>query len=257
MKKYRAYCFDLDGTLYSGMKPIEEGLAFVRTLQSEGIEPYYITNNASVTAEDVQRKLAHFSIEAPLSHIYTSAVAAARYAKSKRPNDRYMLYGEDGLHRAFQAEGLLVTADNPDAVVMGLDRQGTYEKLADVALAIQNGATFIATNEDRLIPVERGLVPGNGAFVHLIEYATRVEPIRIGKPEPFMLQLIQEEGGYAKDEMVMIGDNYDTDIQFGIRFGIDTIHVDTGVTRTEEVAQMPKRPTYMVRSLQAFSEKTD
>ena len=35
--------------------------------------------------------------------------------------------------------------------------------------------------------------------------------------------------------MVMVGDNYDTDIQAGIRFGIDTIHVEGGVTSREEV----------------------
>ena len=33
----------------------------------------------------------------------------------------------------------------------------------------------------------------------------------------------------------MIGDNYDTDIQAGIRFGIDTVHVAGGVTSREEV----------------------
>ena len=38
-----------------------------------------------------------------------------------------------------------------------------------------------------------------------------------------------------KEEMVMIGDNYDTDILAGIRFGIDTVHVEGGVTSKEEV----------------------
>ena len=33
----------------------------------------------------------------------------------------------------------------------------------------------------------------------------------------------------------MIGDNYDTDIQAGIRFGIDTLHVAGGVTSKEEL----------------------
>ncbi len=31
----------------------------------------------------------------------------------------------------------------------------------------------------------------------------------------------------------MVGDNYDTDILAGIRFGIDTIHVEGGVTSKE------------------------
>ena len=50
-----------------------------------------------------------------------------------------------------------------------------------------------------------------------------------------MLGYIQPENGYRKEEMVMIGDNYDTDILAGIRFGIDTVHVEGGVTSKEEL----------------------
>ena len=50
---------------------------------------------------------------------------------------------------------------------MGIDRELTYAKLADACLAIRAGAHFIATNGDKAIPTERGLVPGNGSFVKL------------------------------------------------------------------------------------------
>ena len=63
-----------------------------------------------------------------------------------------------------------------------------------------------------------------------MEFATGKTPIYIGKPEPYMLEFIQQQRGYRKEEMIMVGDNYDTDIQAGIRFGIDTIHVAGGVT---------------------------
>lgn len=47
----------------------------------------------------------------------------------------------------------------------------------------------------------------------------------------------------------MIGDNYDTDILAGIRFGIDTVHVNTGVTPTEEVASKDIQPTHAIENL--------
>lgn len=40
-----------------------------------------------------------------------------------------------------------------------------------------------------------------------------------------------------KDEVAMVGDLYETDIMSGINAGIDTIHVQTGVTSKEELAQ--------------------
>ena len=89
--------------------------------------------------------------------------------------------------------------------------------LADACIAVQNGTKFIATNQDIKFPTEYGFSPGNGAFARLIEEVTGVSPIYIGKPSPAILEVIAKEFNFTKDEMVMIGDNYDTDIQCGIR----------------------------------------
>src|SRR3712207_8324915 len=54
--------------------------------------------------------------------------------------------------------------------------------LSIATLAIQKGALFIGTNPDLNIPTERGLMPGAGALNALLEAATRVKPVFIGKP---------------------------------------------------------------------------
>mgnify|MGYP003549194959 FL=1 len=64
-----------------------------------------------------------------------------------------------------------------------------------------------------------------------------------------MLEIIQHEHQFAKEDMVMIGDNYDTDMLAGISFGIDTIHVNTGVTSTEEVLTKSSLPTVTLENL--------
>ncbi|HEY4567122.1 HAD-IIA family hydrolase [Planococcaceae bacterium Storch 2/2-2] len=250
MKTYKAYCFDLDGTVYRGAEPIPEAVETIHTLQSRGIEPYYITNNASVDAESVQEKLATFGIEAPTSHIMTSAVAAAQYCAVHYADRSFFLYGEPRLTGAFEREGLhIVSAERANAVVIGLNRASTYDSLSELMNVVRNGALFISTNGDRIIPKADGFGLGNGSFVEMIRYATGVDPINIGKPEPVMLELIQAAGSFEKEEMLMVGDNYDTDIQAGIRFGIDTAHVAHGVTSTEEVLQKDEQPTYCVHHL--------
>ena len=60
MKKYNVYCLDLDGTVYHGTEPIPEAVSFISNLQSQGIEPYYITNNSTATPEQVHRKACLF-----------------------------------------------------------------------------------------------------------------------------------------------------------------------------------------------------
>lgn len=248
MDHYKAVCFDLDGTVYKGNEVIPEAAILIEGLRRSGIEPYYVTNNSSLTAQQFQAKLLRMGIKAEADHIMTSAIASAKYCKEHFSGASIMMIGEEGLEQALISEGFKLTSQNPDVVVIGIDRDITYEKLAAASLEIRAGAVFLATNGDRAFPTERGLVPGNGSFVKLLESTTDRNAIHVGKPEPHMLHFIQQKG-YRKDEMIMIGDNFETDIQAGIRFGIDTIHVEGGVTSLETVMEQLERPTYLYKSL--------
>jgi 4-nitrophenyl phosphatase len=249
MEKYKAVCLDLDGTVYRGNEPIPEAVAFIESIQQKGIDPFFITNNSSMTQNQVWEKLVSFGIDANKNRIMTSAIAAAKYCEQNFRGSSIMMIGEEGLAEALRTEGIRLTDKNPDVIIMGIDREITYGKLADACLAIRAGAHFIATNSDNAFPTERGLVPGNGSFVKLMENASGKSPVFVGKPEPHMLSFIQKEHGFSKEEMVIIGDNYNTDILFGIRYGIDTIHVEGGVTSKEEMLSKKEKPTYMLRSL--------
>lgn len=76
------------------------------------------------------------------------------------------------LHDALVEKGFELVDENPDFVVVGLDRDITYEKLAKACLAVRNGATFISTNGDIAIPTERGLLPGNGSLTSVVAVST-------------------------------------------------------------------------------------
>ncbi|WP_033542643.1 TIGR01457 family HAD-type hydrolase [Planococcus sp. CAU13] len=249
MKTYKAYCLDLDGTVYRGKELIAEAAGFIHRLQNRGIEPFYVTNNASMTREQFTEKLAAFGISAPPEQIMASSIAAAKYIKRWYPGKKVYMIGSDGVEQALRNEGIERVAENADVVLMGIDRGINYEKLATACLEIRKGAVFLATNGDLAFPSERGLLPGNGAFIQVVSSSTGVEPVFIGKPEMHMLEAIQYEYEFNKEDMVMIGDNYDTDILAGIRFGIDTVHVNTGVTPMDEALQKEIPPTYAIENL--------
>lgn len=249
MEAFTTYCFDLDGTVYHGTEPVQAAVELIAKLQEMGTEPYYITNNSSATPQQVTEKLAGFGIQTAPKYVMTSALAAAHYCQENEPGKTVQVLGETGLKEALEAAGIQQVEQAADLVVMGIDRDITYEKLAQVCLAIRGGAKFIATNGDKAIPTERGLLPGSGSFVKLVEYSTGVAPIFMGKPESYMLDYIRERSGCEKQDMVLIGDNYDTDILAGIRYGIATIHVDGGVTPGEEVKKKELQPTRLVSSL--------
>lgn len=249
VKRYNAYLIDLDGTMYRGDERIEAAAEFVEQLYQRDIPYLFLTNNSAKTKEQISGKLTGMGIRSTPDHVFTSGMATANYIKQQKAGARCYVIGEEGLVNAIQKEQLQVTEEAVDFVVVGIDRKITYEKLAIATLAVRNGASFLSTNSDIAIPAERGLVPGNGAITSVITVSTGQEPIFIGKPERIITEQALKVLGTAKEETLMVGDNYHTDILAGIHAGIDTLMVFTGVTPYTDYPNLETKPTYHVRNL--------
>lgn len=249
-KGYKGYLIDLDGTMYKGKEKIEAAPGFIKQLKDKRIPYLFLTNNSTSSPEQVAAKLSsQFGIEAEPAEVYTSSLAAAEYIR-RQPGKRVYVVGEKGLLDALESVGCEFVEDQIDHVVVGLDTKLTYEKCEKASLAIQQGASFVATNKDTNLPNEKGLVPGAGSLVALIETATRVKPTFVGKPEGFIMASALDRMGLSPEEVVMVGDNYETDILAGINNGIDTLLVLTGFTARQDLAQYPDQPTHVVESLE-------
>ncbi|HHD3216406.1 TPA: TIGR01457 family HAD-type hydrolase [Streptococcus pyogenes] len=247
---YKGYLIDLDGTIYQGKNRIPAGERFIKRLQERGIPYLLVTNNTTRTPEMVQSMLANqFHVETSIETIYTATMATVDYMNDMNRGKTAYVIGETGLKSAIAAAGYVEELENPAYVVVGLDSQVTYEMLAIATLAIQKGALFIGTNPDLNIPTERGLMPGAGALNALLEAATRVKPVFIGKPNAIIMNKSLEVLGIQRFEAVMVGDNYLTDIMAGIQNDIATILVTTGFTRPEEVPTLPIQPDHVLSSL--------
>ncbi|MFC4023717.1 TIGR01457 family HAD-type hydrolase [Oceanobacillus longus] len=249
MKKYKGYLIDLDGTMYRGTEPIDGAAEFVDILSKKGIPYLFVTNNSSKTQEDVSNKLNSMGIKSEPNQIVTTSMATANYIRSQKEHARCYIIGEEGLHHALEASGMVITDEDCDFVVTGIDRQVTYEKLTKACLAVRSGATFISTNSDIAIPTERGLLPGNGALTSVVAVSTGQQPIFIGKPEAIIMEEALTILGLDKEETLMVGDNYNTDMMAGINAGMDTLMVFTGVTPYRELPNLVIQPTYHVHGL--------
>ncbi|MDY4035560.1 TIGR01457 family HAD-type hydrolase [Streptococcus dysgalactiae] len=247
---YKGYLIDLDGTIYQGKNRIPSGERFIKRLQEKGLPYLLVTNNTTRTPEMVQDMLSkQFNVETGIETIYTATMATVDYMNDMNRGKTAYVIGETGLKSAIAAAGYVEELENPAYVVVGLDSQVTYDMLATATLAIQKGALFIGTNPDLNIPTERGLMPGAGALNALLESATRVKPVFIGKPNAIIMNKSLEVLGVKRSEAVMVGDNYLTDIMAGIQNDIATILVTTGFTRPEEVPTLPVQPDHVLSSL--------
>lgn len=251
---YKGYLIDLDGTIYRGSEPIPAGRRFVERLQARQIPFLFLTNNTTKTPQTVADRLANeFSIYVSPETVYTATLATIDYMNDADKGKKVFVIGEPGLIDPILAAGYEWDTENPDYVVVGLDTEVAYEKFVTATLAIQKGATFIGTNPDKNIPTERGLLPGAGSVIALIEASTQRSAIYIGKPEAIIMEKGLEILGLAKSEVLMVGDNYTTDILAGINNGIDSLLVLSGFTQKEEVPDLPVQPTHLVDSLDEWS----
>lgn len=249
-KEYQGYLIDLDGTIYLGNDVIPSGKRFIERLQAADIPFLFVTNNTTKTPETVANRLKNeFAIDVLAKDIYTASLATIDFMKEQGKGKRVYVIGESGLIDLILQAGFEWEEDRPDYVVVGLDTHINYDKLAIAALAIRKGAQFIGTNPDKSIPTERGLLPGAGSFIALLETATQTKAMMIGKPNDIIMNEALKRMGLEKEEVLMVGDNYETDIQSGIQNGIDSLLVLSGFTPEEAVRTLPIPATYTLHSL--------
>ena len=248
VKQYKLYLIDLDGTIYNGDKKIKHAKEFVDYLNTNNIDYLFLTNNSTRQPKEVAEHLKNFDIDTSEEHVFTSSDATKIYLEGKGYKNLYVI-GESGLKNTLSSFNQKENEDCVDAVVVGLDRKLSYDKLAIATRAILKGAELIGTNPDTLLPTANGFMPSNGGQVKYLEYATSTPATFIGKPSKIIMESAINLFSYSKDEIVMIGDNYDTDIMAGINGGIDTIHVQTGVTSVEDLESKAHKPTYSIKNL--------
>lgn len=250
-KQYKGYLIDLDGTIYKGKAKIPAAKEFIEKLQAKQIPFLFVTNNSTRSPEKIVENLAqNFDIHVSLDNIYSSAIATADYLADLNKDKRQVyVIGELGLKQELLNHGFIFNETNPDYVVVGLDYDFTYHKMELATLAVRKGAQLIGTNPDSNLPSERGMIPSAGALVAGIEYATQQKATYIGKPESIIMEKALEKMGLNKADVIMVGDNYQTDIMAGINFGIDTLIVYTGLSTPDDVAKVAIKPTYQLKSL--------
>lgn len=250
---YKGYLIDLDGTMYNGNELIETARDFVSRLEKKDIPYVFLTNNATKSQEEAVQKLLDMGVETTAGNMYTSAMATASYVRENHRGASAYVIGTSSLKKILEKAGITLTENDPDLVIMGLDPEVDYAKLKRAALLIGKGAAFIATNPDKRFPTEEGIIPGSGALQQVLIETTGVRPLIIGKPNASILDGAMEQLGLQKSEVALIGDNYDTDILTGINGGIDTIHVNTGVSPVEEVMKKEVLPTHIIKNLSEWS----
>jgi NagD protein len=248
------YLIDMDGVLYRGSELIPGSDYFIRQLRARHVPFRLLANNSQRTRRDMVAKVARLRIDVEEEHVFTSAMATARFLAGQKPGGTAFVIGEGGLLTALHENGYAVVDHAPDYVVVGEGRTFNLELVEAAVTMTLGGAKLVATNLDPNCPTPGGLRPGCGALVALLEAATGVKAFSVGKPSPVMMRAARKELGLATDETTIIGDTMETDILGGVQLGFHTVLVLSGGTRREDLGRYAYRPEVVVDSLAEFSD---
>lgn len=237
---YDLLIFDLDGTVYQGGRPIEHAIDSINATQTPC---HYVTNNASRSPQRVADQLRSLGLYATAEDVLTSAQAVVTLAAEKCPAGACVyVVGSESLKELARRAGFMLANsadDSPVAVIHGHSPETGWTQLSEAALAIANGAIYLASNLDTTLPLERGLHIGNGSMVAAVTSATGVVPEAAGKPGPRMFQFAAERAHASSP--LSIGDRLDTDIAGSVAAGIASLQVITGVSGHYAILNAPAK----------------
>jgi len=246
----KTYIIDLDGTMYRGNTNIDGAREFIDYLHLKNLPYIFLTNNATRTKKQAKEHMLNLGFkDIKEEDFFTSAMATAQYIAKNYTEKKCFIVGESGLEEAMKECNLELVQENANFVVVGLDRNATYKKYSEALHNILAGAKFIATNPDRLLANNGTFDIGNGAVIDMLEYASGVEAVKVGKPYQTILNILLEEKKLKKEDIILLGDNLETDIKLGYDAKIETIMVCSGVHTEKDIERLKVYPTKIVKNL--------
>ena len=243
------YLIDMDGVIYRGQQLIPGAQRFINELRQNDVPFRFLTNNSQRTRRDVVTRLVRLGIDVEEEHVFTCAMATARFLARQKPNGTAFVIGEGGLLTALHANGYSIVDKDPDYVVVGEGRTLNFEMVEAAVGMILGGAKLVATNLDPNCPTQSGTRPGCGAVAAMLETAAGVKAFSVGKPSPVMLRAALSDLGLTAEQTIAIGDTMETDILGGVQVGFRTILVLSGGTQPGDLVRYTYRPDKVVDSI--------
>ena len=264
--RYEVLLFDSFGVLAGSTGTLEGAVELVDYLNQINKTYFILTNDASALPSTRSQKYKEFGLRVEPSQIITSGSLLVDYfSENNLIGSRCVVLGPPDSGSYVEAAGGKVMNYNEDfEVIVIADQAGfPFVKTVDTVMSklfekLDAGqeVPLIMPNPDLIYPEGSGFGMASASVGIIFEaalglrYPTREELkfVRLGKPNKAIYQEAFRRSGTLN--MAMIGDQLETDILGANQFGIDSILVDTGISKSGASISEPNlRPTYLLDSI--------
>ena len=267
MARYSVLLLDAYGVLVHTSGALPGAAQLIDTLNRTQ-KPYYIlTNDASKLPATSAQLFQNFGLAiAPDSIITSGSLLTDYFARHQLENLPCAVLGpEDSVRYVELAGGKAVAARDPIEVLVIGDESGyPFLETVDTVLSglfnrFDSGANvhLVLPNPDLIYPkADQGFGIASGSIALILEAALQrrypdrpeLKFIPLGKPHAAIFNEALKRSKTM--EMVMIGDQLETDIRGAAAFGLDSVLVNTGITHVSPGdINSSLQPTYYLNSL--------
>lgn len=238
---------DLSGTLYSGEERIEGARRCLADFEKRGIPYRFLTNTTTKSRGRIARKLAKLQIPTKEEWILTPMAAACERFRVDGFKTA-ALFVADAAKEDFP--GIRETEDRPDVLILGdLGKGFDYAVLNRGFRLLAGGSAFYALARNRCFESEGELFLDMGPFVEALAYASRTEPICLGKPSEAFFQSAVTEMGIPAEAVAVVGDDLESDVLGAMDHGLTGVLVRTGKFNRDQLEQSERKPDAVINSI--------
>jgi len=246
---------DIDGTLYFKGTPIPGAVETLSKLREVGLKFLFFTNTDSKSPKTVLKILQQYGFTIDKEEIFTPIIALKEFL-SKNPNKKSFFVTTVEVEKEFEDFPKIIGSEIPDFVIIS-DFHDNWDvhRLNEAFKYVFKGATLLGTQGNSYYLDRKGEpVIDTGSFVHMIAKAANVEPIIFGKPsKEYFLQALKMIK-LKQDEVLVVGDDIESDIQGAINAGIKGILVRTGKGQFFEPDKSQISPYKIIDSFSSLKE---
>ncbi len=226
----KCVAFDLDGTIYFGSKQLA-GWAqkVIDFLRNKFGRVCFITNNSALTRHQLYERLCNLSILIDEDEVLNSSYLISRYLILNQIK-QVRCIGTDNLCQELKLNGIEPKSEHPEWIVIWYNPKFTLSDIEDVLKVYTPKCKIIIANTERTYPRDNGVItPGAGAisaaFMHTVN---RTDGVILGKPNILMLDMVAKLYNLSPEEILVIGDTYESDIQMAEMYGSQSILIRNG-----------------------------
>jgi HAD superfamily hydrolase (TIGR01450 family) len=265
--RYTVLLLDAYGVLVHTSGAIPGATELINELNSSKKQYYVLTNDASKLPTTAAERYQGYGLALEPERIISSGTLLKNYfATNNLIGSRCVVLGpEDSVRYVELAGGRIVSFNDVfDVLVIGDETGFPFLETMDVILSSlfykidhKEDVHLILPNPDLIYPkADQNFGFASGGIALMFEAAlnlrypdlSNLRFVRLGKPHPTIFTEALKRSGSR--DMIMIGDQLETDIRGANAFGIDSVLITSGVSASGmTILTEDLRPTYRMRSL--------